>query len=281
MPPVSAPRTSTPSPSTTPMSDLSADEQQLKTTLLAAATAMSTQSHYAFLGVPKTADDNAIRNAYVALARDYHPDRIAGSRLGGDTEVLAAVDLLFRRLGDANKAIGTAEARARYDREVAISESSSSVPAASADAKRRRPVEARTAYAMAETFFKRKEFKQAEVHYRQAVAFDPEEPMLQVALAWCLFLNPELPEETRIGEARKRLEDLSKKTKNGDASYKLGRVLREAGEEAAAARCFEQAVRLSPGHIDAQREMRLIESRREKESKGQGDKGLLGKLFKK
>ena len=40
---------------------------------------------------------------------------------------------------------------------------------------------------MAETFFKRKEFKQAEGHYRQAVALDAEEPMLQLALAWCLF----------------------------------------------------------------------------------------------
>ena len=285
MPPSSAPprsQTTSPSPSPSPLT-LSAEDQQLRATIMAAAAAMQGQSHYAFLGVPKSADDAAIRNAYVTLARDYHPDRISGSRLGSDTDVLAAVDVLFRRLGDANKALGSGESRARYDREVAISESSSSVPsAAGAVAQRtRRPVEARTAYAMAETFFKRKEFKQAEVHYRQAVAFDGEEPMLQVALAWCLFLNPELPEATRIGEARKRLEDLSKKTRNGDASYKLGRVLREAGEEVAAARCFEQAVRLSPGHVDAQREVRLIESRRENQGKSRQDKGLLGKLFTK
>ncbi len=278
MPPVSA--------SSSSSVKLSADDQALKTTLIAAAAAMAGQTHYGFLGVRQGANDGAIRNAYVTLARDYHPDRIAGSALAGDLDVVGAVDLLFRRLGDANKAVGNVEARARYDRELAISESSSSVPAAAgavgADGKRpRRPVEARTAYAMAETFFKRKEFKQAEVHYRQAVAFDGEEPMLQVALAWCLFLNPELPEETRIGEARKRLEELSRKTKNGDASYKLGRVLREAGEEAAAARCFEQAVKLSPGHVDAQREMRLIETRRDKDARGNDKGGLLGKLFKK
>jgi len=267
-------------------SKLRAEEQALKATLVAAAAVMAKQNHYAFVGVGQGANDTAIRNAYVALARDYHPDRISGGGLAGDVEATAAVERLFRRLGDANKAIATAEARGRYDRELAISESSASDAAAAAaggggDSKRpRRPVEARTAYAMAETFFKRKEFKQAEVHYRQAVAFDGEEPMLQVALAWCLFLNPELPEETRIGEARKRLEDLSRKTKNGDASYKLGRVLREAGQEAAAAKCFEQAVKLSPGHVDAQREMRLIESRGDKEKKP-GDKGLLGKLFKK
>jgi tetratricopeptide (TPR) repeat protein len=265
---------------------LSAEDQKLKASLVAAAAAMATQNHYAFFGVAKGADDTTIRNAYVTLARDYHPDRVVGSRLANDADVVAAVDKLFRRLGDANKAINNAEARARYDRELSLQESSSAVPAASpADgAKRqRRPVEARNAYAMAETFFKRKDFKQAEVHYRQAINFDGEEPMLQVALAWCMFLNPDLPTETRIGEAKKRLEELAKQTKNGDASYKLGRVLREAGDEAGASKWFEIAVKLSPGHVDAQREVRLIESRREKEKQQpqKNEGGLLGKLFKK
>lgn len=285
VPPQSSSSSSSSSPSSGAVpAALSAEDQKLKASLLAAASAMATQNHYAFFGVAKGADDTTIRNAYVTLARDYHPDRVAGSRLAGDAEVVAAVDKLFKRLGDANKAINNAEARARYDRELSLQESSSAVPAASADgAKRqRRPVEARNAYAMAETFFKRKDFKQAEVHYRQAINFDGEEPMLQVALAWCMFLNPDLPTETRIGEAKKRLEELAKQTKNGDASYKLGRVLREAGDEAGAAKWFEIAVKLSPGHVDAQREVRLIESRREKEKQQpKSDGGLLGKLFKK
>ncbi|HEY1100420.1 MAG TPA: tetratricopeptide repeat protein, partial [Myxococcota bacterium] len=263
VPSSSMPPSSAPAPG--PVLDLSAEEQALKQQLVGAAQAMATQNHYAFIGVRQGADDGAIRNAYVALARDYHPDRIQGSKLIGDPEVVAAVDVLFKRLNDANKAIGNVEARARYDRELALQESSSSVPTSATPGRQRRPVEARNAYAMAETFFKRKDFKQAEVHYRQAISFDGEEPMLQVALAWCLFLNPELPEETRIGEARRRLDDLVKKTKNGDAYYKLGRVLREAGEEAAAIKCFENAVKLSPGHIDAQREVRLVESRRERD----------------
>jgi tetratricopeptide (TPR) repeat protein len=259
---------------------LSPDGQKLKALLLGAATAMETQNHYAFFGVAKGADDDAIRNAYVTLARDYHPDRVSGSNLAGDAEVVAAVDQLFRRLGDANKAISNAEARARYDRELSLQESSTAVPAAGPGAvkRQRRPVEARNAYAMAETFFKRKDFKQAEVHYRQAINFDGEEPMLQVALAWCMFLNPELPVETRVAEAKKRLEELAKVTKNGDASYKLGRVLREAGDEAGAAKWFEIAVKLSPGHVDAQREVRLIETRREKDKQ---QDGLLSKLFNK
>ncbi len=34
---------------------------------------------YAVLGIPRDADDGAIRNAYRILARQYHPDRGAGS----------------------------------------------------------------------------------------------------------------------------------------------------------------------------------------------------------
>ncbi len=273
---------STPSPTFEVL--LSPDEERLKAQLIGAASAMAKLDHYAFLGVKKGCDDATVRAAYVQLARDYHPDRLAGTNLVNDPEAKNAVDLLFKRLGEAQKTVGNAEGRARYDHELKLRQSSASE--VSGEVKRpRRPVEARNAYAMAETFFKRKEFKQAEVHYRQAVMFDAEEPMLQVALAWCIYLNPEHGEAQRIQDAKKRFEELVKTTKNGDAYYKYGRILRDAGDEGGAYRAFERAVERSPGHVDAQRELRLAQSRREKEEQARKDDkslvGKLGKMFKK
>jgi tetratricopeptide (TPR) repeat protein len=258
---------------------LSPEEKKLKAQLLNAAASMASMTDYAFLGVQPGADDQTVRSAYMHLVRDYHPDRLSGSNLVNDRECKDAVDALFKRLGDANKGIGTADARARYDREQSMLQTSSTT---SGDTKRpRRPVEARTAYAMAETFFKRKEFKQAEVHYRQAVMFDPDEPMLEVALAWCIYLNPDHPEQRRLEDARKRFEELVKKTKNGDAYYKYGRILRELGDEKAALTAFERAVERSPGHVDAQRELRLALGRKEKAAEvKQYDASLMGKLNK-
>jgi curved DNA-binding protein CbpA len=257
---------------------LTPDEKRLKEQFLTAVKAMGGLNHYQFLGVQQVADDGAIRAAYVHLAREYHPDKIAGGNLENDAEAKDAADALFKRLGEAHKAIGTAEARARYDRELALSSSSTTT----GERKRpRRPVEARNAYLMAETFLKKKEFKQAEVHYRQAAMFDPDEPIIQAALAWCIYLNTDSPLESRLAEARKRLEELLKSARTGDVFYKYGRVLRDLGDEGGALRAFEKAVALTPGHTDAQREVRLAQARREKEAQAKAhDKSLLGKLNK-
>ena len=105
--------------------------------------------------------------------------------------------------------------------------------------------------------------------------------MLEVALAWCIYLNPEHPEQRRLEDARKRFEELVKKTKNGDAYYKFGRILRELGDEKAALTAFERAVERSPGHVDAQRELRLAQGRKDKADEvKQYDASLLGKLNK-
>lgn len=267
-----------------PLRPLTPAEKKLKESLLQAAAALSSSNHYIFLGVAQTADEATVRNAYVALARDYHPDRLAGTSLAEDDETRAAVDKLFKRLGDANKTLGNAESRQRYDRELAALAKVASP--ASGDARPRRPNEARNAYTMAETFFKKKDYKQAEMHYRQASMFDGEEPLIAVALAWCIYLNPDHPEQHRLADARRRLEEVLKKHKNAEAAYKLGRVLKDAGDDNAAVKRFEEAIRYQPQHVDAQRELRLAEARKakaeeERQKAEEAKKGLLGKLFKK
>ncbi len=269
--------------------NLTPAEKKLKESLMATAASLSSSNHYVFLAIPQTADETTVRNAYVALARDYHPDRLGGTALAEDDETRAAVDKLFKRLGDANKTLGNAESRQRYDRELAALAkvaASSSGSSSSSEARPRRPNEARNAYTMAETFFKKKDYKQAEMHYRQAAMFDGEEPLIAVALAWCIYLNPDHPEQHRLADARRRLEEILKKDKNGEAAYKLGRVLKDAGDDNAAVRRFEEAIRYQPQHVDAQRELRLAQARKqkttdEKQKVEDAKKGLLGKLFKK
>jgi curved DNA-binding protein CbpA len=260
------------------------EEKTTYTHLAQAFASMNKIDHYAFLGVPTTAEEPAIRAAYVGLARDYHPDRIAGSALGDDPQVRSWIEALFKRLGEAQKTLMNAESRARYDREQKALAASPSGEATTSSGRQRRPIEARNAFIMAETFLKKKDFAQAELHYRQASNFDPEEGLIAVGLAWCIFLNPDQPAEKRHAEARRRLEEAVKKFKVGDASYKLGRVLREMGDEEGAAKCFEEALRRAPNHVDAQREVRIVEMRRQKAEADKAETaqkaGLLGKLFK-
>lgn len=63
--------------------------------------------HYLILGVPQTADPAAIRAAYVALAKRYHPDIAVG-----DAELAASN---FRAIKEAYETLSDPDRRAAYD----------------------------------------------------------------------------------------------------------------------------------------------------------------------
>jgi molecular chaperone DnaJ len=61
---------------------------------------------YAALGVPKDADDAAIKKAYRKLARQYHPDQNQGD---------AKAEARFKEIGEAYAVLSDAEQRKQYD----------------------------------------------------------------------------------------------------------------------------------------------------------------------
>ncbi|MEO7430145.1 MAG: J domain-containing protein [Acidimicrobiales bacterium] len=76
-------------------------------------------SHYDVLGVAPAADERAVRQAYVALARRHHPDLA-----GGDAGRMRAVNEAWATLSDPVR-------RARYDR--ALASAAAPRPAAPAE----------------------------------------------------------------------------------------------------------------------------------------------------
>jgi molecular chaperone DnaJ len=68
--------------------------------------AVTYKDYYKILGLPKTADAKAIKQAYRRLARKYHPDQNAGNA--------AAVER-FKEINEANEVLSDPEKRQRYD----------------------------------------------------------------------------------------------------------------------------------------------------------------------
>src|SRR5690606_23257865 len=61
---------------------------------------------YSALGVPKDADDAAIKKAYRKLARQYHPDQNPGD---------ASAEARFKEIGEAYAVLSDPEQRRQYD----------------------------------------------------------------------------------------------------------------------------------------------------------------------
>lgn len=68
---------------------------------------MSFIDYYKILGVPKTASEKEIKNAYRKLARKYHPD------INPDNE---EAETKFKQINEANEVLGNPENRKKYDK---------------------------------------------------------------------------------------------------------------------------------------------------------------------
>ena len=68
-------------------------------------------THYTTLGIPKTAVHDAIRHAYHALARKYHPDHNAGDKVA--EEKFKAVAIAYGVLSDPKQRGGRVDSTAR------------------------------------------------------------------------------------------------------------------------------------------------------------------------
>jgi molecular chaperone DnaJ len=68
--------------------------------------AVSYKDYYQILGVPKTADAKAIKQAYRKLARKYHPDQNPGNKAAAER---------FKEINEANEVLSDPEKRQRYD----------------------------------------------------------------------------------------------------------------------------------------------------------------------
>ncbi len=69
-------------------------------------------SHYEVLGLDATADPIAIRSAYLARSKRFHPDAWYGKKLAQFGPLLADT---FRRVSEAHAVLSEAESRATYD----------------------------------------------------------------------------------------------------------------------------------------------------------------------
>jgi tetratricopeptide (TPR) repeat protein len=235
------------------------------------------ESFFDLLGVTKDATEPQVQAAYFKLAKSWHPDRVPPEL----AELKTQVSTIFATLNEAFNTLNDPIKRHAYVKQLEQGDGESEADQV------QRVVDASIEFQKAEVMLKKNDLATAESFAKRAAMVDPDQIEYIALLTWIQAMRrgdpPILPE----GKTSTFYDDLvgildgvlSKDPMFEKALYYRAVLLKRSGREDKAMRDFKMAVQINPKNIDAVREVRLFQMRKDKKRKDEA--GLLGKLFKK
>jgi len=241
------------------------DDAGVRAELAAMAERMRGRNFFEILGVPTTADDGQVRRAYVDLAKRTHPDRYSGC----SEAVRRLAEEVFGLVSQAHERLAEERGREDYRAELARGERE-----AEALEEGRRALAAEQVFQRGEAALRAKRHTEAYEAFRQAVELYPEEGEYLALLGWTRYVTA--PDDPRArSEARRALKRAAALAPDSEKPYLfLGLLCKGIGRIEQAERMFLRAVDRRSDCLQALRELRLINLRREKQ------KGLLQKILR-
>jgi curved DNA-binding protein CbpA len=222
------------------------------------------KNHFQVLELARSATTDVIRDQYFKLAKVFHPDRCA---VMGAPEMRAAAEEVFRRINEAHTVLTNPEARKAYEEELDGAGDKKEVQNA---------LEAEFVFQKGVIFFRKKNYAEALHHFEEAFRLNPKEGEHQAWIAWTLFHDPKQKREQSLARAKDLLlKAIKAAPQNATCHYYLGEVYLALGDEKRAKTCFNRTVECQENHVEANRHLRLMAMRKEKEQK---KTGLFGKI---
>ncbi len=230
----------------------------LRQLIEAKAKCLAENDLYSLFDLPPAAPVVDIRNAYFRLAKLLHPDAIAREGLG-DVEETAIT--LFKGIANAYRLLSDPRRKAEYDAEWARAAGISLTPT-QAKTKKEIENEARMFFHKGSLLMKRGAWDEATGPLRKAVELAPRNTEYLCALGWSVMQGSRLPPPRALEEARGWFEQaVNSEAPSADAYYYMSMYYKATGETGKQRLALQDALTLSPDHVGAQRERRLLNMR--------------------
>jgi curved DNA-binding protein CbpA len=220
--------------------------------LVARARAIEEEELFAVLGVAEGASVEAVRAAYVRLAKAWHPDRLPAAVRARQPEVAK----IFSRMTHAHVTLCDPDRRRAYE--------ASQRAAKAASIRPREEVVRAVAAAMA-----RRDFAHAERLAHDLVSRSADDAEAVALEAWASVRGGEATEEELRAALAQMERAVNLDRTSEQAVYHRGLVHKRLGNVPAAFRDFARAVQLNPKHADAEREVRIFAMRARKVGSGE------------
>ena len=279
-PPAEKRRSNQPEPPPLAPADLSPEHRRLWDDIRLRAERLESLNYFEMLSVGRDASSNDVRDAYFALAKKWHPDRLPEPLL----PLKPWVDSIFYYATQARDTLSDEVTRAEYLRAV---QAGGGTP--EADRKLNAIVTAAMAVQKAEVLVRRRELNEALSILREALELNPDDADAHAMQGWIVFQmgtqTGNFPWE-QLHRSFDRAIELNERSSRAHL-YKAT-ALKRQGKDLTALVHFRKVAELDPKNIEAAREVRLAEMRgggkpggraSKRPPKPPGDGGLFGKLF--
>jgi CheY-like chemotaxis protein len=231
------------------------DAAGLRSELAELAERMRGLDAFGVLGVERSADDEQIRAAYASLAKRTHPDRFVNA----SDAVRRLAEEVFGQVSAAYEAVGDATSRVLYMRREADRQKLQQEIDEG-----QRAVRAELEYQKGEAALRARRPELALAHFQAAVDAYPDEGEYHACLGWALHLTAPTS-STNLKRAFAHVQKGRKLAPDRAKPYLfLGRLHLVEERQEVATKMFSRAVQLDPDCLEAVRELRLINMRREK-----------------
>ena len=224
------------------------------------------ETPFQILGVPDNADEQQIQAAYGKLCEQTHPDRVSQSSEAVKalaSEVFAMVANAYETLIDPAAPSGLparpAQGRARRRRARG----------------RTRALDAEIQFQEGDAALRARDYATALRCFGRALELYPDEGEYHAHYGWVLHLcHPERHRDGGRGDGARAARRSSWRRDREKPYLFMGRLYKAIGRPDVAEKMFVRALKIQPDCLDALRELRLINMRREK------GKGLIGRLLR-
>ncbi len=225
---------------------------------------MQVGTYFEMFGLKPTSSAEEVRARFAPTVAPWHPDRATTK------ELRDIYGVIFALYNAAHGTLADPEARTRYE------EGGSSTPA------QQDQVDAIMGLMehghRAEIMLGRKEYVGAEQLLRRVLEGNPDDIAANVLLCRCLIETDPAP---HVDDIVVRLAKVLRATDSNDqANYLMGVVLKLKGDRRAMT-FFNKALEINPDHLEAQREVRMREVRRERARKANSLVGRFTTWFEK
>jgi CheY-like chemotaxis protein/tetratricopeptide (TPR) repeat protein len=239
-------------------------DRRVRTELAAMAEQLRGRSYFEMLEVSEDAGEGEIEAAYEKMARKAHPDRFTSAT----TAARQLADEVFQLLSRAHATLIDPKRRKEYLAERKRGEKKSAKQAQS-----ERAVHAEVEFQHGEALLRQRDYERALGHFARAKEASPRDGEYLAHYAWCFYLcNPD--NATVVQEALAHMKRAVKLARDQEKPYLfLGRLCKVVGDPEGAEQMFMRAVQIRPDCVEAMRELRLINLRKDKS-------GLIGRLLR-